>query len=64
LRDIRLGDRTLRLALGPVRLFREDGRLYCVALDEVVAFDFDTAKCLGAVVQMAQLNGQALAFFP
>ncbi len=44
--------------------FREDGRLYCVALDEVVAFDFDTGKCLGAVVHMARLNGQALAFFP
>jgi hypothetical protein len=30
----------------------------------LVAFDFDTGKCLGAVVHMARLNGQALAFFP
>jgi len=44
--------------------FREGGRLYCVALDEVVAFDFNTGKCLGAVVHLARLNGQALAFFP
>jgi hypothetical protein len=40
-----------------------DGHLYCVTRDEVVAFDFETGECLGAVVTMPRLNGQALAFF-
>jgi len=35
-----------------------------VTQDEVVAFDFATAKCLGAVVKLAGLNGQAVIFFP
>jgi DNA-binding beta-propeller fold protein YncE len=43
--------------------FDPDGKLHCVARDEVVAFDFGTCECLGAVVKMARLNGQALAFF-
>jgi sugar lactone lactonase YvrE len=44
--------------------FAPDGNLYCVAQDEVVAFDFVTGGCLGAIVRFPRLNGQALAFFP
>jgi outer membrane protein assembly factor BamB len=44
--------------------FGDDGHLYCVAQDEVVAFDFTGGRCLGAVVRFARLFGQALAFFP
>jgi DNA-binding beta-propeller fold protein YncE len=44
--------------------FGPDDRLYCVAQDEVVAFDFKTGDCLGAVVRLPGLNGQALIFFP
>src|ERR1700722_17223255 len=44
--------------------FGPDGHLYCVAQDEVVAFDFTTGACLGITVQLQRLNGQALAFFP
>jgi hypothetical protein len=44
--------------------FAPDGRLFCVARDEVVAFDFDSAKMLGAVIRLPQLHGQALEFFP
>ncbi|WP_283805853.1 hypothetical protein [Bradyrhizobium sp. ARR65] len=33
------------------------------AEDEVVAFDFTTGKCLGAVVRPPGLNGQAVIFF-
>jgi hypothetical protein len=44
--------------------FGPDGRLYCVAQDEVVAFDFMSGKCLGAVLTTPHLNGQALMFFP
>jgi len=39
-------------------------RLYCVAQDEVLAFDFTTGACLGAVVRQPRLNGQALMFIP
>lgn len=39
-------------------------RLYCVAQDEVVAFDFKTGDCLGPIVKRPGLNGQALIFFP
>ena len=39
-------------------------RLYCVAQDEVVAFDFETGDCLDAVVRLPGLNGQAVTFFP
>jgi len=42
--------------------FRPDGTLYCVTQDAVVAFDFASGKCLGAVVRFPRLNGQALAF--
>jgi hypothetical protein len=44
--------------------FGPEGNLYCVAQDEVVAFDFATGECLGAVLQYSRLHGQALAFFP
>jgi DNA-binding beta-propeller fold protein YncE len=44
--------------------FGQDGNLYCVAQDEVIAFDFATGKCLGTIVQFPRLYGQALAFFP
>jgi len=44
--------------------FGPDGHLYCVAQDEVVAFDFTTGACLGTTVKFQRLNGQALAFFP
>jgi DNA-binding beta-propeller fold protein YncE len=44
--------------------FGADGYLYCVAQDEVVAFDLTSGRCLGAVVRLARLFGQALAFFP
>ena len=44
--------------------FGPDGHLYCVAQDEVVAFDFASGKCLGATVRLPRLNGQALVFLP
>ena len=44
--------------------FGPDGHLYCVARDEVVAFDFASGRCLGAVVRFPRLYGQALVFFP
>lgn len=44
--------------------FGPDGILYCVARDEVMAFDFASGQCLGAVVRYPRLNGQALVFFP
>jgi DNA-binding beta-propeller fold protein YncE len=44
--------------------FAPDGRLLCVARDEVVAFDFDSTKMLGAVIRADRLHGQALEFFP
>jgi DNA-binding beta-propeller fold protein YncE len=44
--------------------FGLDGNLYCVAQDEVVAFDFTSGAFLGAPIQFPRLHGQALAFFP
>ena len=44
--------------------FGPDGHLYCVAQDEVVAFDFMKGTCLGSIVKFERLNGQALEFFP
>jgi hypothetical protein len=44
--------------------FGSDGTLYCVAQDEVLAFDFATGKCLGALVEFPRLHGQAVEFFP
>jgi hypothetical protein len=44
--------------------FGADGNLYCAARDEVVAFDFASGRCLGAVVKLPRLHGQAVVFFP
>jgi DNA-binding beta-propeller fold protein YncE len=44
--------------------FGPGGRLYCVGEDHVVAFDFGTGSFIGPVVQLAQLNGQALVLVP
>ena len=44
--------------------FGPEGRLYCVAQDEVVAFAFETGECLGAVARLSHLHGQALVFLP
>ncbi|HTB00579.1 MAG TPA: hypothetical protein VK804_08890 [Bradyrhizobium sp.] len=44
--------------------FGPDGNLYCVAQDEVVAFDFTTGAFLGTPVRFRRLHGQALVFFP
>lgn len=44
--------------------FGPDGILYCVAQDEIVAFDFASGACLGAIIQFPRLNGQAIALFP
>jgi DNA-binding beta-propeller fold protein YncE len=43
--------------------FGPGGYLFCVARDTVLAFDFADARCLGPVVEMPKLHGQALAFF-
>src|SRR6266436_10062154 len=44
--------------------FGPDGHLYCVAQDEVVAFDTMSGRCLGTAVRFPRLHGQALVFFP
>jgi DNA-binding beta-propeller fold protein YncE len=44
--------------------FAPDGNLYCVARDELIAFDFASGRCLGAIVRYPRLNGQAVAVFP
>jgi hypothetical protein len=44
--------------------FGPDSTLYCVARDEVIAFDFRSGRCLGAVVRYPGLNGQAVVLFP
>jgi hypothetical protein len=44
--------------------FGPDDILYCAAQDEIVAFDFASGECLGAVVRLTRLNGQAVTFFP
>jgi DNA-binding beta-propeller fold protein YncE len=44
--------------------FGADGNLYCVAQDEVVAFDFASGKFLGTAVRFPRLHGQALVVFP
>jgi hypothetical protein len=44
--------------------FAPNGLLYCVALDEIVGFDFWSGECLGAIVRLPRLNGQALVFLP
>ena len=44
--------------------FGSRGRLYCVARDGVVAFNFETGEYLDAVVWLPGLYGQAVIFFP
>ena len=44
--------------------FAPNGYFYCVARDEVVAFEFASGECLGVVARLPGLNGQALAFLP
>jgi DNA-binding beta-propeller fold protein YncE len=44
--------------------FGPDGNLYCVSEETVVAFDFQSGKCLGALLNHPRLNGQALEFVP
>jgi hypothetical protein len=44
--------------------FAPNGLLYCVARDEVVGFDFSSGECLGAIVRVRRLNGQAVVRFP
>jgi Low-density lipoprotein receptor repeat class B len=44
--------------------FAPNGHLFCVARDEVVAFEFASGECLGVMARLPGLNGQALAFFP
>ena len=44
--------------------FGPHNRLYCAAQDEVVVFNFETGECLGALIHLPGLNGQALMFFP
>ena len=44
--------------------FGASNRLYCVARDEVVGFNFETGECLDTVVWLPGLNGQAVIFFP
>ena len=43
--------------------FDPEGHLCCVARDTVIAFDFVNGRCLGPIVDMPKLNGQAIAFF-
>ena len=43
--------------------FGPDGRLYCVAQNNVVVFDFSAGRCLGVFVNLANLYGHALVFF-
>jgi DNA-binding beta-propeller fold protein YncE len=43
--------------------FAPDRKLYCVAQDEIVSFDFSSGVCLGPIVRFPRLNGQAVAFF-
>src|SRR5271169_2572163 len=44
--------------------FGPNSNLYCVAQDEVVAFDFATGAFLGTPVRFPGLHGQALEFLP
>jgi hypothetical protein len=57
-------DRSVRFQQPRGLRFGPDGRLFCVARDEVVAFDFESGKMLGAVVRFDHLYGQALEFLP
>ncbi len=44
-----------------ITTFDRDGRLrYWVGHDHVVAFDFQTGRFLGVIVELRKLNGQAV----
>lgn len=43
--------------------FGPDGHLYCAAQDGVIAFDYESGRCLGAIIEYPRLNGQAIEFF-
>jgi hypothetical protein len=43
--------------------FGPDGHLYCTAQDGVIAFDYQSGRCLGVIVDHPRLNGQAIEFF-
>ncbi|MGV2293024.1 hypothetical protein AAHK20_30245 [Trinickia sp. YCB016] len=43
--------------------FGPGGHLFCVARDNVLAFDFADGRCLGPIIDMPRLNAQAIAFF-
>jgi DNA-binding beta-propeller fold protein YncE len=40
--------------------FGPDDHLYCVGAAHVIAFDFSSGDCLGPVIRLARLHGQAL----
>ena len=44
--------------------FGPDGHLYCVAQDEVVAFDFTKGACLGTTVQIPAVEWASASVFP
>jgi len=56
-------DRTTQFRKPRGLRFGSDGKLYCVAQDEVVAFDYATGKSLGPAAKLPGLNGQAVIFF-
>ena len=56
-------DRGIRFRKPRGLRFGRGNTLYCVAQDEVVAFDFVNGICLGAVVRLPGLNGQAVIYF-
>ena len=41
-----------------------EGRLYSIGKDHVIAFDFDSGRCLGIVAQLTDLYGQAVLVVP
>jgi DNA-binding beta-propeller fold protein YncE len=43
--------------------FGDDGRLYCVGRDHVVAFEFSEGTFLGVIARLEKLHGQALVLF-
>ena len=56
-------DRTMSFHRPRGLRFDSEGVLFCVARDTVIAFDFVDGRCLGPVIDMPRLNGQAIAFF-
>jgi hypothetical protein len=43
--------------------FGSEGHLYCTAQDGVIAFNYESGRCLGVVIDHPRLNGQAIEFF-